>query len=151
MLEIVNYESKYAAAFRDLNKEWIEAFFEMETQDFKSLENPQEYILNPGGFIFIALLNKIPVGACALIKHENSEYELSKMAVTPKAQGQKIGQLLAEKIIQKASDSNIKKLYLITNSSLKPAISLYEKLGFKHVQNFKSVYKRGDVKMELFL
>ena len=151
MLEIVNYETKYAIAFCDLNKEWIEAFFEMEPQDFKSLENPEENILKGGGFIYIAVLNKIPVGACALIKHDDGEYELSKMAVTPIAQGQKIGQMLVEKVIKKAMCLNVNKLYLITNSTLKPAISLYEKLGFKHVQNFKSVYKRGDVKMELFI
>ena len=151
MIEIVTYEPKYAQAFHDLNKEWIETFFEMEAEDYKALENPETYILNRGGFIFIALLDKNPVGACALVKHDNNEYELSKMAVSPKAQGQKIGQLLAEKIIGKVKELGISKLFLITNSVLKPAISLYEKMGFIHIQNFKSVYARGDVKMELFL
>lgn len=151
MLKIVDYESKYATAFHDLNKEWIETYFEMELQDFKSLQNPDESIINTGGFIYIALFNAVPVGACALVKHNDGQYELSKMAVTPKMQGQKIGQLLAEKIIQKAAELKIKKLYLITNSILKPAIALYEKLGFKHVLNFTSTYKRGDVKMELTL
>ena len=151
MIEIVSYEPKYAKAFHDLNKEWIESFFEMEAEDYKALENPETYILNRGGFIFIALLDSNPVGACALVKHDNNEYELSKMAVSPKAQGQKIGRLLAEKIIGKVKELGISKLFLITNSILKPAISLYEKLGFVHIHNFKSVYARGDVKMELFL
>ena len=151
MIEIVTYEPQYARAFHDLNKEWITTFFEMEAEDYKYLENPETYIINQGGYIFIALFDKNPVGACALVKHGNNEYELSKMAVSPKAQGQKIGQLLAEKIIATAKDLGITKLYLITNSILKPAIALYEKLGFKHVQNFTSVYARGDVKMELLL
>ena len=151
MVKIVGYEPKYAAAFRDLNKEWIETFFEMEAADYKSLDNPKEYILDRGGFIFIALLNEIPVGACALIRHDDGSFELSKMAVTPSAQGNKIGLRLAEQIILKARELQVGKLFLITNSMLKPAISLYEKLGFVFVQNFKSEYKRGDVKMELFL
>ena len=151
MVEIVSYEPKYATAFRDLDKEWIETFFEMEASDYKSLDNPKEYILDRGGYIFIALLNEVPVGACALIKHDNGEFELSKMAVTPAAQGNKIGLRLAEQIILKARELQVEKLFLITNSMLKPAISLYEKLGFVFVPNFTSVYKRGDVKMELFL
>ena len=149
MVQIVNYESKYAAAFCNLNKEWIERYFEMEAQDYLSLENPETYIIKPGGFIFIALLNDVAVGACALVKHGDNLYELSKMAVTPAVQGQKVGQRLAEKIIQKAQELQLKQLFLITNSALKPAIALYEKLGFKHVTEFESVYKRGDVKMEL--
>ena len=151
MVEIVAYETKYAAAFRDLNKEWIETFFEMEAADYKSLDNPKEYILDTGGFIFIALLNEIPLGACALIRHDDGLFELSKMAVTPSAQGNKIGLRLAEQIILKARELNVTTLFLITNSMLKPAIALYEKLGFVFVKNFESEYKRGDVKMELFL
>ena len=151
MVQIVNYEPKYARAFGDLNKEWIETFFEMEASDYKSLDNPKEYILDRGGSIFIALLNDIPVGACALVRHNDGLFELSKMAVTPTAQGNKIGLRLAEQIILKAKELQVENLFLITNSMLKPAISLYEKLGFVFVENFKSEYKRGDVKMELVL
>ena len=148
MIQIVNYEPKYAAAFCNLNKEWIERYFEMEAQDYLSLENPDTYIIQPGGAIFIALLNNVAVGACALVKHDDGLYELSKMAVTPAVQGQKIGQKLADKIIQKARELHLKHIFLITNSTLKPAIALYQKLGFTHVIAFESVYKRGDVKID---
>ena len=151
MIEIVPFQPKHAQAFYELNKEWIEHFFEMEPEDFKVLENPEKFILNPGGFIFMALLNQLPVGACALIIRENNTFELSKMAVSPKFQGLKIGQLLAQKIIEKAKQIGVQKIFLITNSALIPAIALYKKLGFLNVQNFESSYTRGDVKMELHL
>ena len=55
MIEIVTYQSDFAQAFADLNKEWIEAFFEIEAEDLKMLENPEGYVLADGGEIFFAL------------------------------------------------------------------------------------------------
>ncbi|MNU10588.1 hypothetical protein D3C72_2578290 [compost metagenome] len=44
-----------------------------------------------------------------------------------------------------------KKLYLESNTNLKPAIRLYEKLGFKKVTGNLSPYKRVDIQMALDL
>ena len=99
-IEIVNYEPAYKDIFRDLNVEWISTYFKMEASDYKALENADSYILQSGGHILVALLNKEPVGVCALIKMDDPQYdfELSKMAVAPKAQGKKIGWLIGEAI-----------------------------------------------------
>jgi ribosomal protein S18 acetylase RimI-like enzyme len=45
----------------------------------------------------------------------------------------------------------LKRLYLESNSVLKPAVSLYEKIGFKHIKGASSPYARCDVQMELKL
>jgi len=37
----------------------------MEEADHRSLDNPQEYILDKGGHIFVAILNNEVVGVCA--------------------------------------------------------------------------------------
>ena len=150
MVEIVLFEPKYSLVFGDLNKEWITKFFKMEANDYKSLDYPKEYIIDKGGFIFVGLLNQDPVGVCALIKVSDNEFELSKMAVSPKAQGLKIGQLLVEKAIEKSKELKLKRLFLDSNSSLKPALTLYEKVGFSYVNGFTSPYERADVQMELF-
>lgn len=152
-VEIVAYEPKYATVFRSLNEEWISAYFEMEEADYKALDNPEEYILDKGGRIFVALYNKEPLGVCALIKLEDSEYdfEMAKMAVSPKAQGKSIGSLLGKAVTDAARDMGAKKVYLESNTILKPAINLYYKLGFEKIAARDTPYKRCDIQMVLDL
>ncbi|UWY27579.1 bifunctional helix-turn-helix transcriptional regulator/GNAT family N-acetyltransferase [Flavobacterium sp. TR2] len=152
-VQIVDYEPKYQEAFRALNVEWISAYFEMEEADYKALDNPDDYILKKGGKILVALYENEPVGVCALIKMNNSEYdfEMAKMAVSPKAQGKSIGWLLGKAIAEKAKELGAKKIYLESNTILKPAINLYYKLGFEKVFGLETPYKRCNIQMELVL
>lgn len=123
----------------------------MEEADYKVLDNPDEYILNKGGKIFVALYQNEPVGVCALIKMNNPEYdyEMAKMAVSPKAQGKSIGWLLGQAIVNSARELGAKKIYLESNTILKPAINLYYKLGFEKVYGLETPYKRCNIQMEL--
>ncbi|MEM7298486.1 MAG: GNAT family N-acetyltransferase [Bacteroidota bacterium] len=150
-ISIVDFTANYRQAFRDLNYEWIEKYFAVEESDRKMLENPQGYIIDKGGAVLIALLNGEPVGTCALIKMDDEKYELAKMAVSPKAQGKKIGYLLGEATLEKARELGGKMVYLETNSSLTPAINLYKKLGFSDTCGNDSPYSRCDVQMEIEL
>nr|WP_315035723.1 GNAT family N-acetyltransferase [uncultured Chryseobacterium sp.] len=152
-VEIIAYEPQYKEAFKSLNEEWIKTFFVMESGDYKLLDNPEEKIINKGGYIAFALLNGEAVGTCALVKskEEPLTFELSKMAVSPKTQGKKIGYLLGNALVKKARELNAERLFLETNSILVPAIKLYEKLGFKHMPITNAGYDRVDVQMELDL
>ncbi|KQM69629.1 MarR family transcriptional regulator [Pedobacter sp. Leaf216] len=152
-VEIVNYEPKYQEIFRLLNVEWISQYFAMEESDYKALDNPQGYILDKGGFIMVALYNGEPLGVCAMIKMNDEEYdfELAKMAVSPKAQGKNVGFLLANAIIQKAKSLGASKIYLESNTILKPAINLYHKLGFQKVAGKPTPYTRCNIQMELVI
>ncbi|MDY0989317.1 GNAT family N-acetyltransferase [Flavobacterium sp. CFBP9031] len=152
-VKIVDYKPEYQEAFRALNVEWISTYFEMEEADYKALDNPEEYILKRGGKILVALYENEPVGVCALIKINNSEYdfEMAKMAVSPKAQGKSIGWLLGKAIAEKAKELGAKKIYLESNTILKPAINLYYKLGFEKVFGLETPYKRCNIQMELVL
>lgn len=150
-VQIVNYEPQYKEAFKALNEEWIKTFFTMEAGDYKLLDNPQEYIVNKGGYIVVALLNGEAVGTCALVKisDEPLKFELSKMAVSPKAQGKKIGYLVGQALVDKAKALKAESIFLETNSVLVPAIKLYEKLGFHHMPVSDSAYARCDTQMLL--
>lgn len=152
-VEIVVYAPKYKEAFKDLNKEWISSYFEMEEADYKALDNPEEYILNKGGKIFVALYKNEAVGVCTLIKmnHPDYDYEMAKMAVSPKAQGKNIGWLLGQEIVNAAKELGAKKIYLESNTILKPAINLYYKLGFEKVFGLETPYKRCNIQMELVI
>lgn len=150
---IVDYQPKYKAAFKALNEEWIARWFKLEAADHKSLDHPEENILKKGGHIFVALYNDEPVGVCALVKMDDPDYdyELAKMAVSPKAQGKSIGFLLGEAIIAKAISLGARNIYLESNTILKPAISLYNKLGFKKIAGRATPYERCNIQMELIL
>ena len=152
-IQIVDYEPQYKDVFKALNVEWISAFFKMEDADYKVLDNPDSYIIDNGGFIYIALFKGEPLGVCAAIKmtHPEYDYELAKMAVSPKAQGKKLGFLLGQAIIEKAKSLGASKLYLESNTRLQPAMNLYEKLGFKKIIGEVSVYNRCNIQMELVL
>ncbi|WP_316634988.1 bifunctional helix-turn-helix transcriptional regulator/GNAT family N-acetyltransferase [uncultured Flavobacterium sp.] len=152
-VKIVPFEPQYQDAFRQLNVEWISTYFEMEEADYKALDNPQEYILKKGGKIYVALYCNEPVGVCALIKTKDSDYdfEMAKMAVSPKAQGKNIGFLLGQAIVNGAREEGAKKIYLESNTILKPAINLYYKLGFQKVYGLATPYKRCNIQMELVL
>lgn len=151
MIEIISYQPKYAASFKELNEAWITQFFTMEDSDRKMLNDPEGYILNKGGEIIIALMNGNPVGTCALIPMKENVFELAKMAVSPEAQGKRIGWKIGLSTIEKAKELGAKRVYLETNSVLKPAIALYHKLGFKEVVGIDSPYNRCNVQMELKL
>ncbi|VXB48137.1 MULTISPECIES: bifunctional helix-turn-helix transcriptional regulator/GNAT family N-acetyltransferase [Chryseobacterium] len=152
-VKIVEYEPKYRSAFKGLNEEWISTFFEMEETDYKALDDPKEYILNKGGKIFVALYKDEPLGVCALIKmnDQNYDFEMAKMAVSPKAQGKNLGWLLGQAIIDSAKQLGASKIYLESNTILKPAINLYHKMGFEKIVGHQTPYKRCNIQMELNL
>ena len=152
-LTIVDYEPAHQPAFRALNHEWIAHYFAIEPLDNLMLDDPEGYILDPGGHILMARLGPELVGTCALIKEPEHEgvYELAKMAVSPRAQGRGIGWALGQAAVGKARELGARRVELLSNSRLGPALALYEKLGFRHVPVPPTPYQRTDVKMVLDL
>ncbi|MFY0631082.1 MAG: bifunctional helix-turn-helix transcriptional regulator/GNAT family N-acetyltransferase [Flavobacteriaceae bacterium] len=148
-VEIIPYSTQHSKAFYDLNIEWLENYFYVESHDKEVLENPQSYILDNGGHIFFAKFNDQIVGTVALI-NEKECYELSKMAVSPNYRGLKIGLRMMDYCIEFSKQQNWKKIMLYSNRTLAPAINLYRKVGFEEVELEKDVYyERADIKMVL--
>jgi len=148
-MEIIEYKSEYMDDFKNLNIEWLEKYFVVEPIDHVLLSNPENEIINKGGFIYLVLLDSIVVGTVALLKVDNSIYELSKMAVTEKYQGKGIGKKLLNYCIEKGKKINAEKLILYSNTILTPAIELYKKSGFVEIELDTNEYKRSNIKMEL--
>ncbi len=123
----------------------------MEASDYRYLDHPEENILDKNGQIFFAIYNDKPVGTCALIKTDEQTFELGKMAVSDEAKGKGIGYLLGVAAIEKAREAGAKRIYLESNTMLKPAISLYQKLGFKKITGKPSPYERSNICMEIIL
>jgi len=152
-IKIIPYSIKYATDFKKLNQRWIEEYFVMEESDHRSLDNPQEYIINPGGYIIMALYNKKVVGTCALIKVDDPVYdfELAKMAVDPSVHGKGIGRIICKKMIDIARQRGAKRIFLESNTILIPAIKLYQQLGFTKMINRPSPYERSNIQMEFII
>lgn len=144
---VIPFEPRYRDDFKRLNIEWLEKHFYVEAIDHEVLSQPERAILKPGGHIFLARLGEEIVGTCALIKGRQG-FELSKMAVTEKYQGLKIGRRLLETAIAAFRKSGSGILFLETNSKLRAAIHLYERSGFEHAERpHASHYQRSDIYM----
>lgn len=152
-IAVIPYEPCHQELFKSLNVDWITRHWEIEPLDLKYLDHPQECIIDKGGFIFVAIYKGEPVGVCALCKMDDPvyDYELAKFAVSPKAQGKGIGLLLCETVVRKAKEAGAKRLFLESNTLLKPAIHIYRKIGFKELSEYHPAYERGDIQMELSL
>ena len=151
MIEIIEYTDANKSFFKSLNYEWLMKYFSIETMDDIVLSNPKIEIIDKGGKIIYAKYNGNIVGTAALIKTDESTYELAKMAVNESVQGKGIGFELIKHCINLSRQSEIQKLILYTNAILQPAISLYNKFGFVQVPFDSSNYKRAKIKMELTL
>lgn len=149
-IEIIDYQSNHQPWFETFNRTWIEKYFWMEPIDVEVLQNPDLHIISKGGYIFMAQCNREIAGTVALKYTKPGVYEFTKMAVDEKFQGKKIGLALAEAAIQKARALQATAIILYSNTRLKPAISLYKKLGFIEVE-LDGIYKRSDIKMQLVL
>jgi len=148
-IEIVGYETKYASHFYDLNVAWLEKYFYVEPYDQKVLSNPKKHVIDPGGYIFFAKYASEIVGVVSLI-NQKSFFELSKMAVTPKYQGLKIGLQLMNFCIEFAKQKQWESITIYSHKKLLPAIQLYKKVGFKEISlEENSHYERSNIKMLL--
>jgi GNAT superfamily N-acetyltransferase len=151
MLEIVTYEPRYQDDFKRLNMEWLEKYDLVESHDLEILDDPEGTVLNAGGRIFLAKEGDQVVGTAGLWKENNDEYELIKMAVSPKYQGKGISKILLQRCLEEAREMQAKRIFLFSNSQLKTALKLYEQYGFRHVEATNSPFLTADVKMELTL
>lgn len=150
-LEIIAFEPEYSKYFYTLNTEWLEKYFYVEPYDEKVLSNPKKYIIDTGGHIFFIKNETRIIGTIALI-HQQTYFELSKMAILPEYRGLKIGQKLIEYCIDFAKKEKWKSITLYSHKKLVPAINLYKKVGFVETPLEKEVhYNRANIKMILEL
>lgn len=150
-MEFLSFNDSLANEFSQMNLAWVKKYFEVEPADKLVLSNPRRNIIDKGGYIFFAKSGDTIAGTFALLRVNDQEFELSKMAVKEDFLGKNIGNALLTFCLQEAKKLGIKKLVLYSNTKLGPAIHLYMKYGFLQVPLNNSAYKRSDIKMELEL
>ena len=151
-MNIIAWNSKYADDFKNLNLQWLNEFFWVEPHDEEVLGQPEKFIIQPGGMIFLVENNSTIIGCVALMMIKDGIFELTKMAVKAEYRGQKIGQKLMEHTLAHARSQNWDQLIIYSNRKLENAIYLYKKYGFKEIPiENNNPYSRGDIKMKLEL
>ena len=116
--------------FAALNAAWIEDLHYLEESDKLMVAHPEIYTQN-GNSVFSVHIDDEVAGACALKKHEDGRYELTKMAVDPKFQGRGIGQELVTTLQDYARDElGLKELFLLSNTKNAAALRLYKRNGW---------------------
>jgi putative acetyltransferase len=133
MARIDTYRAEYRGDFERLNRDWIEAFFVLEDADREIFRDPVTAVMQPGGQIFFVVDEDGVQGTCAVVPHEPGVFEIAKMAVAPRARGRGYGDLLMETSVEFARKAGARRVVIVSNTVLAPAIQLYQKHGFVQV------------------
>lgn len=149
MIEIIDYNEKYHSDFKRMNLEYLDKYNLTESHDMIILDNPVEYVIDRGGFLWLAKSGEEIVGTVGIIDEGHGIFELIKMCVDEKWRGRGISKLLIETCLEKVKELGGKKLILFSNHQLQTALKLYAKYGFKNVEVKDSPFETADVKMEL--
>jgi N-acetylglutamate synthase-like GNAT family acetyltransferase len=84
------------------------------------------------GPVWVALQGDTMIGTVAAVKKSNSVY-VRGMAVLPRARGSGAGNNLLQQVETWAASQNIARVFLSTTPFLDSAIRLYEKSGFRRI------------------
>lgn len=128
----------------------VEPCFQSFDQEIASL--PGAYA-PPGGKLLLAKVIGQPVGCIGLRPFPlDGACEMKRLYVRPPFRGDKIGRLLAERIVQEARDLGYRSMRLDSHPpSMAAAIRMYRKLGFREVSADPLQPIDGLIYMELAL
>jgi putative acetyltransferase len=146
---VVPYRGELRLAFEQLNRDWIETYFVLEDADRAVFADPVAAVLDPGGQIFFVVEGEDVLGTCAVLRHSQAEFEIAKMAVAPKARGRGLGDLLMTAAIEFARSIGARRVIIVSNTVLAPALQLYRKHGFVQVPLANDGrYRRANIRLE---
>ena len=105
----------------------------------------------PLGSICVAYHDQVAVGCVALRQFKDNVGEIKRLYVRPNYRNQHVALKLMDQIIMLAEDLSYEVLLLDTLATMKPAITLYKKIGFYEVEAYYDnplkdvVYLRKDL------
>lgn len=148
-MQIVEYEKKYKEDFVKLNTQWVERYFVMEDADLEVLEHVED-LLESGAMIYFAIEGDQVLATCMAMPLGDDVWEICKLAASGQYTGTGAGSAVFCASMNYAKEHGAKKLTLISNSRLKPALHIYKKFGFKEVPLNKAYwgFERADIEFE---
>ena len=122
--------------FRELNLNWIQKYLGITDSFAEILKNPK-MVLNKNGEILMGKIRNEIVGTCTLKRHSYNVCELMLLCVDEKFQGNQLGNRLIHDAFIIAKALGCVKMILHTSRELKPAMKLFQKMGFQYTTAFK--------------
>jgi N-acetylglutamate synthase-like GNAT family acetyltransferase len=148
-MDILENQHQLLPQFIQLNQAWITEHFKLEEVDYALAAYP-ERIIEEGGYVFCLHEQGQVIGTCALFHEGDGVYQLARMAVEKTQQGKGLGSVLMQVCLNKLTQLNAKRVYLISNTKLSAAISLYTKFGFQtYFEGQHPEYARANIGMEI--
>ena len=145
-LEFIDYDDTYKEDLQRLTLEWVEKYFSIGPEDLQFIEDPESYVLDKGGYIYLAKYNNEVIGTVSLCKLADSNtYELAKLAVTEKYRGRKLGRQITQFAIDRCKELQAGQIILYTAKRLEAAYHLYVQLGFVKIVTEQQKYTEADV------
>lgn len=147
-MRVIQFEEKYRQDFIDFNTDWIVSNFGfLEEHDKETFEKIDEY-LKSDAMIFFAVENDIALATCMAMPMKDETWELCKLGSNKNFPHKGAGSAVFEAAMNWALNHNAKRLFILSNSKLKPALHIYEKYGFKEIKLENYEYARGDIAFE---
>lgn len=147
-MKIIPYDSKYKDKFVEYNTDWIvDNFGFLEKEDKETFENI-EYDIQNGAMIYFAVENDEVLATCMTKPMENGTWEICKLASNKHRSHKGCGSAVFEAAMEWAVNHGATRLFMLSNSKLKPALHIYEKFGFKEIKLDNYEYIRGDIAFE---
>lgn len=147
-MKILAYDARYKASFIQFNTDWIvDNFGNLEEEDIETFRKIDEE-LEHGAMIYFAVEADVPLATCMAKPMSGETWEICKLASNKQRAHKGCGSAVFEAAVQWAIEHGAKRLFLVSNRKLKPAIHIYEKYGFKEIKLNDYEYVRGDIAFE---
>lgn len=142
------YEEKYKQDFIDFNTAWIvDNFGFLEEEDIDTFEHIEESLEN-GAMIYFAVEGDTALATCMALPIEKGTWEICKLGSNKVCPHKGAGSAVFKAAMDWAIAHDAERLFLLSNSSLHPALHIYEKFGFHEIKLDNYEHLRGDIAFE---
>lgn len=147
-MQVIPFKEKYRQDFIDFNTDWIVSNFGfLEEHDKETFERIDEEI-KKGAMIFFSVENEVALATCMTMPMNDNTWEICKLGSNKNVSHKGADSAVFKTAMQWALNHGAERLFILSNSKLKPALHIYEKYGFKEIKLENYEYIRGDIAFE---
>ena len=123
---------------RELMREYADQLgIDLSFQDFESeLANLPGRYAEPAGCLLVAVVEHQAAGCVAFRPLAEGICEMKRLYVRSAFRGRGLGRVMTKAVMERAGAAGYRAMRLDTLSSMTPAISLYESLGFRRIKPY---------------
>lgn len=145
----MNFALKPAYEYKEEVKELFGEYMDMlikgdpRFEEYLGIQNYEDELKHlekkygkPSGRLYLLYVNDELAGCVGLRKLDKEKCELKRLYVRPRFRGEKLGEMLLERIMGDARRIGYKYMYLDTLPFLTTAIKMYRRYGFEEIARY---------------